>query len=195
MFEELFKKVGEKVDKVAKEINVKVTETSQRIIKKAEKSREEMSDEFMKKMAKFGERMSPDSKGLSNFERTAASIAIGVAHSLEEGYKKVTKSLFLTEKEKKTKYGTLGRLWSEKYVPKERGKLCLNFVDFVNIKLGNKKLNKEILKDIVESLSINNSELYNYYVYIHIIGGKRTKNHEEKKSIVKEKLMKNGKMS
>ena len=189
MFEELFDKMGEKIDKTMREIGDKVQKTSEEIRQKAEKTREDISDEFLKKMNKFGERISPDNKNLSNFEKVVANIAVGVAHSLEEGYKKVVKSLFLTEKERKTKYGILGKVWSSKYVPKERAGLCLRYALEAEKRLQGDKLKGEILKDIVESLSSSNTEIYSYYVYHHFTGSKRSKNHEEKKKIVREFFM------
>ena len=187
-FEQLLEKIGETVDKAFEDIGKKLNKTSEDIRKRMDKTREDVSDEFVKKMNKFGERISIDQKALSNFERAAANIAIGIAHSLEEGYKTISKKLFLTEKERKTKYGVLGRGWSEKHVPKERAKTSLEYAKGVDQKLES-PLKKEILKDIVESLSASNTELYGYYIYHHFIGGKRSKNHDEKKRMVKERLM------
>lgn len=189
MFEELFDKMGEKIDKTMQEIGEKVQKTSDEIRKKAEKTREDISDEFLKKMNKFGERTSPDRKNLSNFERIVANIAVGVAHSLEEGYKKVAKSLFLTEKERKTKYGILGKVWSAKYVPRERAGLCLRYAVESEKRLQGDKLKEEVLKDIVESLSSSNTEIYSYYIYHHFTGSKRSKNHEEKKKTIRDVFM------
>lgn len=189
MFEELFDKMGEKIDKTMKEIGEKVHKTSEEIKQKVERSREDISDEFLRKINKFGERTSSDHKNLSNFERAVGNIAVGVAHSLEESYKKVVKSLFLTEKERKTKYGILGKVWSKKYVPRERAELCLKYAEMVEKPLQHNKLKDEILRDIVESLSSSNTEIYSYYVYHHFTGSKRSKNHEEKKVTIKEVLM------
>ena len=188
VFEKLFEKVGERIDKTFEDIGKKVNKTSEDIKKRMEKTREEVSDEFIKKVNKLGEKLSVNQKDLSNFERAAANIAIGVAHSLEEGYKAISKKLFLTEKERKTQYGTLGKVWSEKYVPRERGVASLEYAKRIDQKL-EFPLKKEMLKDIVESLSSSNSELYGFYIYHHFTGQKRSKDHDEKKKIVKERLM------
>ena len=187
-FEQLLEKIGERIDKTFEDIGKKVNKTSEDIKRKMEKTREDVSDEFIKKMNKMGEKISVDQKDLSNFERAAASIAIGIAHSLEEGYKTISKKLFLDEKERKTKYGVLGKVWSEKYVPKERAMASLGYAKIVDQKLES-PLKKEILKDIVESLSSSNTELYGYYIYHHFTGANRSKNHDEKKKLVKERLM------
>lgn len=192
VFEEVLEKVGIKVDKLFGDIEEKISKASKKVRTEMEKSRESTSEEIIKKMNKMGERISPDYKGLSNFERAASNMAIGLAHSLEQGYKKIKKEMFLTDAERKTRFGTLGKTWSEKYVPKERSNLSLEYAKLVEKKIGTKKLVDEILKDIVESLSTCSSELYGYYVYMHIFGGTRTPNHEEKKGIVKELLMEKG---
>lgn len=185
VFEELFEELGKIADNMGKKIDKK----SEEIRHKMDKAREDVSDDFVKKMNRLGEKFSVENKHLSNFERAVASVAIGVAHSLEEGYKKVKKELFLTEKERKTKYGILGKVWSEKYVPRERANFCMNYAKGTDARLGNHSLKREILRDAVESLSSSDSELYGYYVHHHFTGSKRSNKHDEKKKVVKNILM------
>lgn len=179
VFEEIFGSIGEKIEKARKNVKSKVN-----------RSRENVSDEFFKKLNKLGEKISPDSKNLSNLERTAANIGIGLARSFEINYKKIKETLFVTEKERNTKYGELGKFWSKKYIPRERGKDSILYARIAEKRLSSKlKLKKEILRDIVESLSSSSTELYSYYIYGHIIGSKPTKTHDKKKEVIRKYLM------
>ena len=189
-FEQILGKIGDKIDETANKINKKVKRTSEELKIKINKSREDVSDEFIKKMNKLGEQISPENKNLTNFERAAANVAIGVAKSLEEGYEKIKQTLFIEEKQRKTKYGLLGGFWSKSHIPKERGYACLGYAKIAEKAIPSQnKLKKEILKDVIESLSSSPTELYGFYVYGHLRGKKQSKDHERKKEMVKKYLM------
>lgn len=188
-FEKMFEKVGEEIDKVIERVGEKMSKVAEKAKTKAEESRVRFSEDVMKKIHRYGEKFSPENKNLSNFERAVANIAIAFAHSLEEAYNKFSKEMFLTEKEKKSRFGVIGKAWSSRYVPRERAITSVRFAKEVEKKLSTKKLCDEMLKDIVESLSSTPSELYAYYLQGHFIGVKRSKTHDEKVKIVKEILI------
>ena len=189
-FEQILGKIGDKIDKTTDKINKKIEKTGEELKVKINKSRENVSDELIKKINKLGEQISPENKNLTNFERAAANMAIGVARSLEEGYKKIKQALFIEEKQRKTKYGLLGSFWSKDHIPKERGYACLDYVKMAEKSIPSQnKLKKEILKDIVESLSSSPTELYGFYIYGYLGGKNQSKDHEKKKEIIKKYLM------
>lgn len=181
----MFEKVGEKIDVGVEKIKEKTEDvkkkTASSVVNTEKSIRKKLNKEFSKKSV---------SDKLSNFETAAANFAISVANVIERKYKKISSRLFCDQKELKTKYGTLGFLNNRHKVFKVEAETCLNYVKEVEKKIPSQlKLKKDVLKDVVATLSSSNASLFGYYLYGYISKKHIPDKIEEKKTIVKKYLL------